>query len=159
MEKTRNLQDKLTGTLIGLARATVGNETLVTETTDQLVIESLCSTIPNVNVNNDTLTDLIQKVENEKRRLVPGCYYCTASCGRNDNYDMDDFYNSTEEIRSLKSLILFGIRGIAAYAYHDTDINKLFYKALFAIGMDWDMEELLPIALEVGEICSRISCM
>ena len=35
---TAQLQDKLTGALIGLARATEGNENLVNSTTDRLVM-------------------------------------------------------------------------------------------------------------------------
>ena len=77
---------------------------------------------------------------------------------------MSDLWNADEDTRSLKSLILFGIRGISAYAYHaavlgykDKDVNQFFYKALFAVGMDWDMDELLPIVLEVGEI--NLKCM
>lgn len=49
------LQDKLTGALIGLAFAVDGNEELVTENTDRLVIESLFTTITNVNFNDDTI--------------------------------------------------------------------------------------------------------
>ena len=78
---------------------------------------------------------------------------------------MSKLWNADEDIRSLKSLILFGIRGVAAYAYHasvlgykDESIHKFLYKALFAIGMDdWGMEELLPIVLEVGEV--NLKCM
>lgn len=162
---TAQLQDKLTGALIGLARATEGNEDLVNSTTDRLVMEGLFTTITNVNFNNETITELIQKVESEKERLVPKCFCCSSACGRNDNFDMNELWNADEDIRSLKSLILFGIRGVAAYAYHaevlgyrDADVNKFFYKALFAIGMkDWGMDELLPIVLEVGEI--NLKCM
>lgn len=162
---TAQLQDKLTGVLIGLARATEGNENLVNSTTDRLVMEGLFTTITNVNFNNETITELIQKVESEKERLVPKCFCCSSACGRNDNFDMNELWNADEDIRSLKSLILFGIRGVAAYAYHadvlgyqDEEVNKFFYKALFAVGMkDWGMEELLPIVLEVGEI--NLKCM
>ena len=42
---TAELQDKLTGALIGLARATEGNEDLVNETTDKLILEGLFTTI------------------------------------------------------------------------------------------------------------------
>ena len=162
---TAELQDKLTGALIGLARATEGNEDLVNSTTDRLVMEGLFTTITNVNFNNETITELIQKVESEKERLVPKCFCCSSACGRNDNFDMNELWNADEDIRSLKSLILFGIRGVAAYAYHadvlgykDEEVNKFFYKALFAIGMDdWGMDELLPIVLEVGEI--NLKCM
>ena len=54
---TAKLQDQLTGALIGLARATEGNESLVTEETDTLVLEGLFTTITNVNFNNDTISD------------------------------------------------------------------------------------------------------
>ena len=78
---------------------------------------------------------------------------------------MNTLWTTDEDVRSLKSLILFGIRGMAAYAYHasvlgytDETISKFFYKALFAIGTkDWGMDELLPIVLEVGEV--NLRCM
>ncbi len=162
---TAKLQDELTGALIGLTRATEGNEHLVNEHTDKLIIEGLFATLTNVNFNNETLKELIKKVDAEKERLVPDCYHCESSCGRNENFDMESLWNDHEDIRSLKSLILFGIRGIAAYAYHaavlgytDKEIQNFFYKALFAIGMkDWGMEELLPVVLQVGEI--NLKCM
>ena len=162
---TARLQDKLTGALIGLARATEGNEYLITGDTSRLVLEGLFTTVTNVNFNNDTITELIRRVEKERERLVPDCFVCTVSCGKNNNYDMNNLWEADEDVRSLKSLILFGIRGVAAYAYHaavlgytDDTINRFFFKALFAIGMDdWGMDELLPIVLEVGEI--NLKCM
>jgi hydroxylamine reductase len=162
---TANLQDELTGTLIGLARATFGNEHLVNEETHRLVMEGLFTTVTNVNFNNETITALIEKVTAEKKRIVPDCAVCTSSCGRTENYDMRNLWNADEDIRSLKSLILFGIRGVAAYAYHaavlgytDDAIGNFFYKALFAVGEDsWGMDELLPIVMEVGEI--NLKCM
>ena len=161
---TAQLQDNLTGALIGLARATEGNESLVTPETDRLVIEGLFTTITNVNFNNATISALIDKVHKEKERLIPMCSECASACGRNNDYDMKKVWEANEDIRSLKSLILFGIRGIAAYAYHaavlgyhDEKVNQFFYKALFAVGMDWGQDELLPIVLEVGEV--NLRCM
>lgn len=162
---TARLQDELTGALIGLARATEGNEQLVTEEMNQLVLEGLFTTITNVNFNDETLKLLIDKIEDTKKKLVPNCFTCSDSCGRNNNFDMNTLWTTDEDIRSLKSLILFGIRGMAAYAYHasvlgytDETISKFFYKALFAVGMkDWGMDELLPIVLEVGEV--NLRCM
>lgn len=162
---TAKLQDELTGALIGLARATEGNEALVDDNTDKLILEGLFTTITNVNFNNQTIEVLIKKIEAEKERLVPNCFSCASCCGRNDNFDMQLIWQGDEDVRSLKSLILFGIRGIAAYAYHasvlgytDKEVNSFFYKALFAIGMrDWGMEELLPIVLQTGEI--NLKCM
>ena len=162
---TARLQDELTGALIGLARAAGGNEHLITEEMNQLVLEGLFTTITNVNFNDETLKILINKIENAKKKLVPDCFTCSGSCGRNDNFDMNTLWTTDEDVRSLKSLILFGIRGMAAYAYHasvlgytDETISKFLYKALFAIGMkDWGMDELLPIVLEVGEV--NLRCM
>lgn len=162
---TAELQDKLTGALIGLARAVEGDESLATEMTDKLVVEGLFTTITNVNFNNDTITALTGQIQAEKERLVPNCSDCSSACGRSSNYDMKELWSANEDVRSLKSLILFGIRGMAAYAYHadvlgyrDAAVNKFFYKALWAIGMkDWGMEELLPIVMEVGEI--NLKCM
>ena len=77
---------------------------------------------------------------------------------------MNLLWSADEDIRSLKSLILFGVRGMAAYAHHalvlgytDDEVNRFFAKALFAIGEDWGMEELLPIVMEVGE--KNLKCM
>ena len=162
---TARLQDELTGALIGLARAAEGNEHLVNEEMNQLILEGLFTTVTNVNFNDETLKILIYKIENEKKKLVPNCFTCSGSCGRNDNFDMNTLWTTDEDVRSLKSLILFGIRGMAAYAYHasvlgytDETISKFFYKALFAVGMkDWGMDELLPIVLEVGEV--NLRCM
>jgi hydroxylamine reductase len=162
---TARLQDELTGALIGLARTVGGNEHLVTEEMNQLVLEGLFTTITNVNFNDETLKLFINKIEDTKKKLVPNCFTCSGSCGRNNNFDMNTLWTTDEDIRSLKSLILFGIRGMAAYAYHasvlgytDETISKFFYKALFAIGMkDWEMDELLPIVLEVGEV--NLRCM
>ena len=164
-EDTAQLQDQLTGALIGLARATDGNEHMLSDTTAAAVVEGLFATLTNVNFDNDALLALLARVEEEKRKLVPECFRCASSCGRTEDYDLAKLWNADEDIRSLKSLILFGIRGVAAYAYHaavlgyrDEAIHKFLYKALFAIGTeDWGMEELLPIVMEVGEV--NLACM
>lgn len=115
---TAELQDKLTGALIGLARSTEGNEHMVSGSTAAVVVEGLFATLTNVNFDNDALLAIMERVEIEKRKLVPECFQCASSCGRNNDYDMSRLWNADEDIRSLKSLILFGIRGVAAYAYH-----------------------------------------
>ncbi|HIZ74672.1 MAG TPA: hydroxylamine reductase [Candidatus Mediterraneibacter stercoravium] len=162
--ETAELQDKLTGALVGLARAAEGNGDMVTKDTDRLIIEGLFATITNVNFNDETISALIDRVHAEKDRLFPSCLRCASVCGRNEDYDMRSIWDGDEDIRSLKSLILFGIRGVAAYAYHasvlgytDEEVNKFFYKSLFTIGTDWGMDELLPVVLEVGEV--NLKCM
>lgn len=159
---TARLQDELTGALIGLARACAGNPK--TENTDQIIIDGLFATLTNVNFNDETLRSLIGRVNGEKTIVVPGCSACGSPCKDTENYDMEKLWNDKEDIRSLKSLILFGIRGVAAYAYHaavlgykDEEVNNFFYKALSAIAEDWGMEELLPLVMETGKV--NLSCM
>ena len=162
---TALLQDKLTGALIGLARVTDGNEHLICESATAVIVESLFATLTNVNFDNAALEKLMERVEEEKRKMVPDCFSCASPCGKNDDYDMSRLWNADEDIRSLKSLILFGIRGMAAYAYHaavlgyhESEVDRFFYKALISLGMeDFGLEELLPIVMEVGEV--NLKCM
>ena len=162
-DTTANFQDELTGALIGLARATDGN--VATESTNKVMLEGLFTTITNVNFNNETLKQKIAEIQREKEKLIPACSSCASKCVRNDDADMDAIWNANEDIRSLKSLILFGIRGMAAYAYHaymlgytDDVVNNFFYEALFAIGEEsYGMDELLPLVLKTGEV--NLKCM
>lgn len=140
-----NLQDKLTGAIIRLAEK---NE--MSRANDALIIKSLFTTITNVNFNEETITKLIDEVHD--------------ASGNNADYDMNRVWHADEDIRSLKSLILFGIRGIAAYAYHaqvlgyeNATVNAFFYEALRAVGSDMGMDELLSLVLKVGEI--NLTCM
>ena len=157
------LQDELTGALIGLARATDGGMSGNADTW-QLMIEGLFTTVTNVSFHEKTLQELIDRVHQEKAKLLPGCSGCASACGRSGDYDMNLLWDAQEDVRSLKSLILFGVRGMAAYAHHamvlgytDDEVNRFFAKALFAIGEDWGMDELLPIVMEVGE--KNLRCM
>ena len=103
-------------------------------------------------------------VVREKELLIPGCSACASFCSRNDEYDMAELWADDEDIRSLKSLILFGLKGVAAYAYHalvlgysDEEVSNFFYEGLFAVGEDLTMEQLLPTVMKAGEI--NLKCM
>jgi hydroxylamine reductase len=161
---TALMQDKLTGALIGLARATEGNERLITGATDDLIAEGLFATLTNVNFDDERIEELMRRTEEEKKRLVARCYTCSKPCGRNDPYDMNELWSADEDIRSVKSLILFGIRGMAAYAYHaavlgrrERQVYDFLYRALFAVGSEMTVEQLLPLVFETGEV--NLKCM
>lgn len=160
--RTANLQDELTGALIGLAKVCENN--LYTKETTEIVMEGLFTTITNVNFHDEVLEKMIQKVHEEKRRIVPDGSSCAFRCGNISDYNMKELWEANEDIRSLKSLILFGIRGMAAYAYHawvlgysDEEVNQFFYRALSIIGNEREQEELLPIVLETGAV--NLKCM
>jgi len=150
---TANLQDKLTGALIGLACAV--KKSSATATTDKLMLSGLFTTITNVNFNNETINELIEEITKEKVKLSNTCL----------DYDMQNLWNDQEDIRSLKSLILFGLRGVAAYAYHamvlgykDEQVNKFFYEGMSTISdSNATVESLLPLVLKTGEI--NLTCM
>ena len=160
--RTANLQDELTGALIGLAKVCENN--LYTKETTEIIMEGLFTTITNVNFHDEVLEKMIQKVHEEKRRIVPDGSSCAFRCGNISDYNMKELWEANEDIRSLKSLILFGIRGMAAYAYHawvlgysDEEVNQFFYRALSIIGNEREQEELLPIVLETGAV--NLKCM
>ena len=140
-----NLQDELTSSIIELANCNNIND----ENTD-LIIESLFTSITNVNFDNKSIEDIIKRVKSK----IP-CDF---------EFDINNVWNCNEDIRSLKSLILFGIKGMAAYAYHaavlgykDKSVNMFFYEALQAISKDLSAEELTALVLKTGEI--NLKCM
>jgi len=154
------LQNRLTGALIGIARAVDGNEHLISESTDQIVLEGLSATL--TNFDRYSLSALIQRAADEKKRLIPHCFECASPCGKNNDYNMSRLWTADEDVLSLKVLLLLGIRGMA-YACHaaaqehvDQDLTRFFYQALFAIGEEsFGTQELLPIVKKVGEITPR----
>ena len=80
---TAKLQDKLTGALIGLARA-VDSAAAISKSTSQVIIEGLFTTVTNVSFDDAAIENMIQKVRAEKERLVPGCSKCQSPCGKSD---------------------------------------------------------------------------
>lgn len=164
-EQTGALQDKLTGRLIGLARATEGNEHMLSAATANTMVEGLLATHVNENRDDAALAALMERVTIEKQKLVPNCALCACPCGRTDDYDMNRLWNADAKIRNLKSQILSGIRDIAANVHRsaavgdrDGTVHNLLYKALIVLGMDdWDAEDLQPVVLEVEEMKQK--CM
>ncbi len=159
---TAKLQDQLTGALIGLARSSRGKTP--SESSRRAMIEGLFTTITNVSFDEERIREQIENVKKEKNVLTAGFGDGSQPCTGNEDYDMDLLWNADEDTRSLKSLILFGLRGMAAYAFHamvlgysDEEVNAFFYEGLCAVGEEWTMEQLLPVVLKVGEI--NLKCM
>ncbi|MBR6684279.1 MAG: hydroxylamine reductase, partial [Firmicutes bacterium] len=82
MNALATLRAELFGALIGLSRATFGNEDLITPSTFAVVVEGLSSG----ELDADQISDLIRRVNEEKYKLVPSCFYCSSPCGRTSNY-------------------------------------------------------------------------
>ncbi|MCR5176404.1 MAG: hydroxylamine reductase [Anaerovibrio sp.] len=161
--KTAVLQDELTGAMIGLARA-MNAADVVSHDTCRIIMEGLFTTITNVSFDDVSLEGMIQKVRIEKGKVVSCCADCENTSLHADDYSMDELWQADEDIRSLKSLILFGLRGMAAYGYHadvlgyaDDVVDNFFVEALFKLGYCETADELLPVVLKVGEI--NLRCM
>jgi hydroxylamine reductase len=151
---TAELQDRLTGALIALAR--IARQVKPTPNTHRLMIEGLFTTVTNVNFNDEVIEKLLAEIHREGAALSPAGY---------SDFDMRKIWGADEDTRSLKSLILFSLRGIAAYAQHalvlgyvDDEVNAFFYKGLAAISEDnYGMDELLPLVMESGKV--NLTCM
>ena len=160
---TARIQDELTGALIGLARASEGKDR--SPEADRLIVRGLFATLTNVSFDDSALNELLAEAGRLKHSLSPMCGSCTADCSRTEDFDMNRLWSEDEDIRSLKSLILFGMRGMAAYAYHamvlgheDRGVMDYFYKGLSAVGYDsYTVQDLLPIVMELGAV--NLDCM
>ena len=67
-----------------------------------------------------------------------------------------------EDIRSLRELLTYGVKGIAAYAEHaavlgkeDMAIYRFFFKALQTAAVSENADELLAVVLEAGEVAVK----
>jgi hydroxylamine reductase len=156
-EDTAFLQDELTGALIGLARA--GNGRLPTDSARKVMMEGLFTTVTNVDFDNASIQAKIEKVRREIKALCGSDEYCGTEA------ELKNLWTADEDIRSLKSLLLLGMRGMAAYAHHayvlgyeDDTVMDFFAKALAAVGSeDMGQEELLPLVMEAGKV--NLACM
>ena len=149
---TANSQDALTGKLIGLARTIDQRNPSAEES--RLIFEALFVTITNVDFDEVDVDNLVEKVNNAKNALPDP----------KEDFDLAQLWDEeNEDIRSLKSLILFGVRGIAAYAFHamvlnytDTDLEGFVVRALKAVGEDLSSDDLLALVMKTGEMNLRV---
>ena len=142
---TANLQDELTSSVIKLANC--GD---INDENTKLIIDGLFATITNVNFDNKSIENLTEKFKNR------------ISC--DFKFDVKDIWDCSEDLRSLKSLILFGLKGMAAYAHHawilgykSEEVNNFFYEALKELAKETSSDELTKLVLKVGRI--NLKCM
>ena len=136
-----------------------GIQAVLMDEINHLILEGLFTTITNVNFDDASIKNLTARIHAAATKTANACNVSIVS-----DYDMNNIWNANEDIRSLKSLILFGVRGMAAYAYHamtlgytDASLNQFFLTALDSLSKDWGMNELLPIVMEVGRF--NLTCM
>ena len=149
-ENISNLQDMLTGELIALAKAAGGK---ANEKINKLIVDGLFTTVTNVNFYDATINKLIDAAKAERKKL-----------GGSAAYDMNNLWRDNADLRSLRSLLLFGLRGMAAYAHHarvlgksDGSVDNFLLKGLAALGEKKSAEQLLALVMELGSV--NLRCM
>lgn len=144
---TANLQDELIYALIRLAKT--GKRS---KEADRIITDSLFTTLTNVNFDNSAIENMIRRAEAE----------CAALGGAPDP-DIE-LFKGGNDIVSLRSTLLFGLKGMAAYAhhaavlgYHDDEVTSFFYEALSELDRGHTVKEWLGLIIKLGNV--NLKCM
>jgi hydroxylamine reductase len=173
-EMTAKLQDVLVYACEGLALVAGELAGSVSRTVGQLISESLFVTVTNTNFDDEAIVCQIRKTLAMRDELK-------TSLDQVPDYDAVRWNGSTkeefllkaittgienlsanEDLQSLKSLVLYGIKGLAAYTdhaavlgYHDDDIYAFYIKGLGALAKTLDADELTALVLETGAVAVK----
>ncbi|NPD73888.1 hydroxylamine reductase [Oceanispirochaeta sp. M1] len=173
--ETAALQDLLIYTLKGIAQVagTARAQGKALPEADAAIMRGLFMTITNANFDNDVFVKTIiedlalrDKLKGELGDLVPAeLHDCatfttlTATAMNEKAQTVGILATKNEDIRSLRELIIIGLKGVAAYAYHadhltqqDESVLQFMYKALSSTLDDsLTVDELVALTLETGE--------
>lgn len=113
-------EEKLLGELVGLARATEGNEHLITESVTEILAEILIAEVS----DEAQYAAYSGKIDAAKQEMVPDCFHCANPCGRTAALDLKTLENESRQVREAKLAILDAIRTIARSARsRETDLK------------------------------------
>ena len=174
-----NLQDVLVYTLKGMSYYTgiVRKRGVEIGEVNEFIVSSLFMTITNVNFDADVFVNKICKAIElrDKMKSIALEHETELEAELHDSITWkgetkEEFILKAgqigslidapnEDIRSLRALILYGIKGMAAYAEHATnlgynsnEINAFIQKALYALTDDsMTADELVDLVLETGK--------
>lgn len=140
--------------------------------TGEFVCDALFSTITNANFDEHSIQLRIERGVELRNQLMEQARLSGTSLpqwqellwdGDKESYDkqgerMGVLRNTDEDLRSLKELVMYGLKGMAAYYEHasrlglsNPDILSFMYQALSAISQpEGDKEKLVTLALETG---------
>lgn len=172
-ETTANLQDLLVYALQGMAIYAEKIGKPLDKEYGEFIIQTLFSTITNANFDKDRISGLIEKAllmrDELKEKADHESVEALHDAALWKPETREDFdrkateigilsYSENEDIRSLKSLVLYGIKGISAYTDHaavlghyNDEIFAFIVKALAAIPKELTANELIALVLETGE--------
>ena len=150
---TAHLQDILVCRLIRLAEVCEQNSEHPREVT-QLLADGLFTTLTNVNFDDEAIRAFTARVEDALR----------SHGGDVREEDPSWLWRGETDLVSLRSTLLFGLKGMAAYAHHavrlnceDETVSAWFYKGLSALAQEHSVAEWLALITEFGEV--NFKCM
>lgn len=159
---TANLEDELTGALVAFAQ--VAGDAGVTSPCAHAslpVIEGLFCCVTNVCFDDEAVGRLVDRVHERTRHVAEKHGLDAADY---PDFPMGRVWGADEDVRSLKSLLLFGMRGMAAYAYHarmlgrdSQTVDDFFFRGLRALAGTDDLDELFDLVMECGRV--NLECM
>lgn len=168
-----NLQDLLIYTIKGVSQVVVAGGVDISTLTriNHELINSLFMTITNANFDENAIESQIKKMISYRDELMS-----TASIEKKTDamsFEVTDrasmlkkaalvgvLSTKDEDIRSLRELIIYGLKGMAAYAHHALNIGKenqeiygFVYEALAAtLDNTLGADELVALTLKTGEL-------
>jgi hydroxylamine reductase len=173
---TSNLQDLLLFVAKGVSilHTELREKGYKDATTDKFIIDALFCTITNANFDDNAITNRILDGIKLKKQLIAECERKGISVpssievqweGSKSEFATESTkvgimsLSDNEDIRSLKSLIIFGLKGMAAYAEHalnlgfeDDSINAFIQSALAKTTLtNIGADELVALTLETGK--------
>ncbi|MFW5976749.1 MAG: hydroxylamine reductase [Bacillota bacterium] len=171
-----NLQDLLIYLLKGISfySTEARKKGIVDEEIDEFVIDSLFSTVTNVNFNEKDFLKRIDKALKLRNRIkkevgtqnsddIPEMASWTPE-NNSEIYEKAEnvgvLTTEDEDVRSLRELIIYGLKGMAAYASHayvleneDEDIPAFIQEALAAtIDDSLSVDDLVGYVMKCGEV-------
>lgn len=179
-EEVAKLQDLLIYTVKGVSQIVVkGN--LNTETINDVnheVLNSLFMTITNANFDDAAIEQQIKKMislRNDLRNTAKIDYLHDAATFEADTRismfekaaSVGVLSTENEDVRSLREMIIYGIKGMAAYAEHaknlgkeELDIYTFIYEAMAATLDDTlTADELVTLTLKTGEYGVKVMAL
>lgn len=171
-DETSNLQDLLVYVLKGISLvldedAKAGK---VDATVGRFINNALFATITNANFDSDRISTLIKEalvIREEQKKKTGAVADHDAVSWFSDN--ADDFAvkaaevgilaTENEDVRSLRELLVYGLKGIAAYAehaavlgYNNDDVYAFVIDALASTTKDLSVDEMIGYVLKAGEV-------
>jgi hydroxylamine reductase len=145
-----NKQDELVASLIGLAKVALNKNN--PKELDELMMKGLFATLTNVNFDEKSIDKLNEEVIEQKNKLGGAVY------------NVDKLWAGDTDIVSLRSTLLLGLKGMAAYAIHafvlgktDAEVSGWLYKGLAALDEEHTVDEWLNLLMEFGNV--NLKCM